>query len=127
VYLVVYMPPYIPGYTMVGGYLPTYPGIPWWVYTSLYIPTLYTPGYTPYTPCTDRTPGPTSALVGVPGEEALGSKEVIPMGERLSGAFLLPFLLRLVGLCAESYSASRVNKVEGSDRRRVSSHLIPYG
>ena len=47
---VVYMPPYVPGCTMVGVYPPYVPGVPWWV--CLYVPGCtmvgmpsYVPGY----------------------------------------------------------------------------------
>jgi len=61
-----YMPP-----SYYGGYTPP---------SLLY--TLYTPGYTPYTPGTDCTPGPMSAHGGAQEEEALGSERRNPLGRR---------------------------------------------
>ena len=99
VYLV-YMPPYLPGYTSGCVSLPTYPGIPQGVYTSLYASlythlgvytslyaSLYThhPGYTlPTTTLgtrlvmlAPRATGPPRARDG-----ALGSKRQKSLGER---------------------------------------------
>jgi len=44
----------------------------------------------PGTPCTDCTPGPTSALIAVHGDGALGSRLRYTLGERLIEASLLP-------------------------------------
>ena len=67
-----------------GGCIPPciYQVVPWWVYTFLYMPVLYHPGYTMvYTPhpAVYRVP---HSVYSVYSGEALGSVRRKPLGER---------------------------------------------
>jgi len=54
------------------------------VYTTLYICTLYHPGYTSHTPLYPGVPVPLYTVLAVPDDEALGSKRRNFLGESLS-------------------------------------------
>jgi len=98
------MPPYVPGYTMVGivGIPPMYPGIPWWVYTTLYTVHPVPPWVYHRMSC---TPSTSALATSLPDNEALGSKKEISLGESLSAALRTSKVLRLIGDSAQSYSA----------------------
>jgi len=110
--------------------------VAWWGYpciyttrvcsrcTSLYIPTLYTPGYT--TSCTYPVTC-TSVLHRVRDEDALGAKKEKPLGREASARLKPLFLSGLVGNSARCYSCSRAKSVGRSDRRRVYPYWITLG